>query len=119
MGDRYPTAFLLVRAPPRPEAAGAFSCRGIKTKKAIGAERSRNSDGVVADESRNAKNGHFSGVQLNQGSPVAAIASLVIACVMSLLNSRSHSTELATAAQRSQSFKLRPVVEKALWRNGT
>ena len=36
-----------------------------------------------------------------------------------LLNSRSHSTELATAAHFSQSLKLRLTVEKACCRNGT
>jgi hypothetical protein len=35
-----------------------------------------------------------------------------------LLNSRSHSTELAMAAQRSQSAVVRLTVEKALCRNG-
>jgi hypothetical protein len=37
----------------------------------------------------------------------------------SLLNSRSHSTELATAAQRSQSPALRLTVENACCKNGT
>lgn len=36
-----------------------------------------------------------------------------------LLNSRSHSTELATAAQRSQSPKLKLAVENACCKNGT
>ena len=36
-----------------------------------------------------------------------------------LLISRSHSTELAAAAQNSQSFNSRAVVEKACCRNGT
>jgi hypothetical protein len=38
--------------------------------------------------------------------------------VKSLLNSRSHSTELATAAQRSQSPTLKFTVENACCRNG-
>lgn len=38
--------------------------------------------------------------------------------VKSLLNSYSHSTELATAAQRNQSPGLRLTVEKACCRNG-
>jgi hypothetical protein len=38
--------------------------------------------------------------------------------VNSLLNSRSHKTELATAAQRNQSLKLKLTVENAFWRNG-
>jgi hypothetical protein len=42
-----------------------------------------------------------------------------IARVMTLLSSRSHRTELATAAQRSQSPASRPVVENASWRKGT
>jgi hypothetical protein len=36
-----------------------------------------------------------------------------------LLSSRIHSTELPTAAQRSQSLALRLTVENAFWRNGT
>ena len=39
--------------------------------------------------------------------------------VMALLNSRSHSTELATAVQYSQSPKLKAVVENACCRKGT
>ena len=38
---------------------------------------------------------------------------------MDLLISRSQSTELATAAQRSQSPKLNPTVEKARCNNDT
>ena len=41
-----------------------------------------------------------------------------VARVTTLLNSRSHSTELATAAQRSQSPKLKLTVENACCRNG-
>ena len=43
---------------------------------------------------------------------------LSIARVTTLLNSRSHSTELATVAQHSQSPKLKLAVEKACCRNG-
>jgi hypothetical protein len=42
----------------------------------------------------------------------------LVARVMILLNSRSHSTELATAAQRNQSPRLKLTVEKACCRNG-
>ena len=49
--------------------------------------------------------------------PPALILRLV-ARIATLLNSRSHSTELATAAQRSQSPKLKLTVENACCRNG-
>lgn len=49
--------------------------------------------------------------------PPALILRLV-ARIATLLSSRNHRTELATAAQRSQSPKLKLTVENASWRNG-
>ena len=43
----------------------------------------------------------------------------LVARIATLLSSRNHRTELATAAQRSQSPKLRLTVENAFCRNGT
>jgi hypothetical protein len=42
----------------------------------------------------------------------------LVARVTTLLNSRSHNTELATAAQYSQSPRLKLTVENACCRNG-
>lgn len=57
----------------------------------------------------------------SEGPPVRAhpiSGYLSLARVMILLNSRSHSTELATAAQYSQSLRLKFVVENASCSNG-
>jgi superfamily I DNA/RNA helicase len=52
------------------------------------------------------------------GMTRATGAYVIRARVTALLNSRNHSTELATAAQDSQSPRLSEVVENACCRNG-
>lgn len=56
---------------------------------------------------------HFSVIAFVQAAAVRSVAR-----VTSLPNSRSHNTELATAAQRSQSSRLKLTVENVCCRNG-
>jgi hypothetical protein len=64
----------------------------------------------------------FSGPRMLEEHVLTALAAyrylLFLARVTTLLNSRSHSTALATVAQRSQSRPLKPTVENACCSSG-